>query len=57
MENLFTNLSTFISAGLTPMLTDLVNWLMGDGLFLGLVVIVLPLLGRIVSIFKKISGK
>lgn len=57
MENLFANLSIFISTGLTPMLTNLVNWLMGDGLFLGLVVIVLPLLGRIVSIFKKFSGK
>lgn len=57
MQSLFSDLSIFISAGLTPMLTSLVNWLMGDGLFLGLVVIVLPLLGRIVSIFKKFSGK
>lgn len=54
MENLFSNLTIFISDGLNPMLTMLVNWLMGDGLFLGMVVIVLPLLGRIINILRKI---
>lgn len=57
MENLFPLMSQFISEGLTPMLTMLVNWLMGDGLFLGLIVIVLPLLGSIVSILKKIQRR
>lgn len=54
MENLFPLLSEFISDGLTPMLTMLVTWLMGDGLYLGLIVIVIPLLGRIINILKKV---
>lgn len=57
MENLFPIMSQFISEGLTPNLTLLVSWLMGDGLFLGLIVIVLPLLGSIISIFRKIKRK
>ena len=56
MEMLFQNLTTLLTDGITPNLTLLVNWLMDSekGLFLGLIVIVLPLLGRIINIFTKL---
>ena len=54
MENLFQILTQFNTEGLFPMLGMLVDWLMGDGLYLGAICIVIPLVGRIVNIFKKI---
>lgn len=56
MEALFSNLTTLLNEGITPNMTLLVNWLMDaeKGLFLGLIVIVLPLLGRIINIFTKL---
>lgn len=56
MEMLFQNLTTLLTDGITPNLTLLVNWLMDSekGLFLGLIVIVLPLLGRIINIYTKL---
>ena len=54
MSTLFSNLSIFVSDGLSPMLTMLSSWLMSDGLYLGLVVIAVPLLGRIINILKKL---
>ena len=54
MSTLFNNLSIFVSDGLSPMLTMLSSWLMSDGLYLGLVVIAVPLLGRIINIIKKL---
>lgn len=55
MEMLFQNLTTLLSDGIFPNLTLLSEWLMDEerGLFLGLIVIALPLLGRIINIFIK----
>lgn len=55
MDRLFENLSILISEGFVPNLTLLSNWLLDEnkGLFLGLIVIALPLLGRIINIFIK----
>lgn len=56
MEMLFQNLTTLLNEGITPNMTKLVNWLMDaeQGLFLGLIVIVVPLLGRIINILTKL---
>lgn len=54
MENLFSLMAQFINEGLAPMLTLYVDWLMHDGLFFGLGIIVLPLVARIINILKKL---
>lgn len=56
MENLFSNL-TAVLEGIFPMLAMLNSWLLSDGLFFGLGIIVLPLLGKLISILKKLGGK
>lgn len=54
MAKLFENLSIVIEDGIGPMLAIYMDWLLHDGLFFGLGIIVLPLLARIIHIFKKI---
>ena len=56
MENLFSIL-TEIVVGITPMLNMYMEWLLSDGLIFGLGIIVLPLLGKVINILKKLGGK
>ena len=56
MENLF-QILTEVTVGIFPMLTMLNNWLLSDGLLFGLLIIVLPLIGKVINILKKIGGK
>ena len=53
MIRLFDIFSQIVDEGLFPCLKVYIDFLMGDGLFLGLGIIVLPLLARVVNIFKK----
>ena len=52
MENLFLNL-TVVTEGISSMFSMYVDWLMNDGLFFGLLVIVLPLTRKIINILLK----
>lgn len=56
MQNLFSNL-TEVTTGMFPMLTMLNEWLLNDGLMFGLLIIVLPLIGKVINILKKLGGK
>lgn len=53
MENLFSILTEIVN-GIIPALTLYNNWLLSDGLLFGLGIIVLPLLGKLISIVIKI---
>lgn len=51
---MFATFTQIIREGFLPCLKMYIDFLLGEGLFLGVGVIVLPLLGRIVYIFKKL---
>lgn len=53
MENLFPILTEIVT-GITPALTMYMEWLLGDGLLFGLGIIVLPLIGKVISILSKL---
>lgn len=52
MQSFFDIVSQVFKEGLLPNMTDLVEFLLSDGIALGAVVILLPLLGRLIRFFK-----
>ena len=54
LERIFSSFSQIVNDGLLPNMKLLIDFLLGDGLFLGLVIIFLPLTGKIINIFRKI---
>lgn len=50
--NIWDQFSIVFSDGLLPNMKVLVDFFMGDGLYLGILVIFLPLLGRLIKFFK-----
>lgn len=56
MENLFPIL-TEATQGIGSMLNMYMEWLLSDGLIFGLLIIVLPLIGKVINILKKLGGK
>ena len=56
MKNLFPIL-TEATKGISSMLNMYMEWLLSDGLLFGLGIIVLPLLGKVINILKKLGGK
>lgn len=53
MENLFSVLTEILN-GIFPSLLLLNNWLLNDGLIFGMLIIVLPLIGKLINIIIKI---
>lgn len=51
---MFDTFTQIINEGLYPCLKMYIDFLLGPGLFLGFGILVLPLVGRIVYIFKKL---
>lgn len=51
---MFDKLSLILTDGIMPCLKMLVDFLLGDGLFLGLLIIFLPLLRRLIIIFRNL---
>lgn len=54
MESMFALFTQVINDGFFPCLKMYIDFLLGPGLFLGVGVLVLPLLGRIIYIIKKL---
>ncbi len=54
MSKIFEIMSQIVNEGLFPCLKLYIDFLLGDGLLLGLGIIFLPLAGRVIYLFKKI---
>ena len=57
MGKIFEIMSQIVNDGLFPCLKLYIDFLLGDGLLLGLGIIFLPLAGRVIYLFKKIFNE
>ncbi len=54
MDDMFSIFSQVFSEGILPNCKALIDFFMNEGKFLGVCVIILPLLGRLINIFRKL---